>query len=423
MKTQKILNYLKNKKIIIYGAGKIGKRIYQSLLSFGFKIESFWDNNADKIPKFMKASILKPGTNSIPYKKRNEYIIIVTIFAKNISKNIASDLFKLGFSNVIYNRKIINSIIYQACKRNCDNHNFIFDLTTCHICPVPKDNNTCDIFNSYVTKKLAKGVASFSNKKERLIIPKIGILVSNKCTLTCKGCNHLRDLYKPGNCIEFTTKEILLSLNKIVESVDLINQITIVGGEAFLHPNLFEILEKILNLPKIGIVQIITNGTVIPKDRRLFNLMSHKKVIVEVSGYGDKIPKILQENVQKFLLELKKHKINYQYMNTLQWFDFGNFDKRPYTKKEHRQIYTSCCFISNDIFNGKLHKCSRSVFANYLGKIPDYQDDYIDLHKYSRENLRSKLIEYLNNKYPKVCLHCNGVSTVTHDVGFQVHKK
>lgn len=423
MKTQNFLDIFKNKRIIIFGAGKIGRRIYQSLQTFGLKTDFFWDNNADKIRKFARVSILKPEPNIIPVKKRQQYIIIVTIFAQNVSKDITNILCQTGYSQVIYDRKIINSIIYLACKQNLRNKKFSFNISTCQSCPVSKENSNCDIFSSNISQKFAKGVNNFLNKQDKLVVPKIGILISNKCTLTCKGCNHLRDLYRPGDVIEFTTDEILHSLKKIIESVDLINQVTVVGGEPFLHPDFFEIFKKILALPKIGIIQIITNGTVIPKNPRIFNLMSDKRVIVDVSGYGENIPRKFQENVKIFLDKLKKYKINHQYMNTLQWFDFGNFSKRKYTKKQHHHNYLSCCFISNDIFNGKLYKCSRSVFATYLGKIPDYPKDYIDLHKYTKDKLRRELIKFFHNEYLQVCLHCNGVSTLMPDVGSQIHKE
>lgn len=424
MKDQAILNLLNKKKIIIYGAGKIGKRILHSLRSFGYNIEFFWDKNAEIIEQFDKTPIIKPDFNSIPSGSRKDYIIIITIFAKNISKEISEKLAELGYLNVVHDRKIINTLIYQACSKAIANNKFSFDITTCHICPVPKENNTtCDILDNYIAEHLAKGTTAFSNKKEKLVMAKLGVLVSNKCNLTCKGCNHLRDLYKKGDAIEFTLAEILGDLKKVVDAVDLINQVVLVGGEAFLHAGLYDILEGILKLPKIGTVQIITNGTVKPRDPRLYNLMANERVIVEVSGYGDKIPRALQGNVSDFLSELKKHKVNHLPMNTLQWFDFGDFNERPYTSEQHRQVYISCCFISNDMFNGKIHKCSRSVFASHLKKIPDYADDYVDVRKHSKEQLRTKLFEFLANKWPKVCLHCNGTSTETVEVAAQVHKQ
>jgi len=423
MEIQDFFDLLNEKKIIIYGAGKIGKRVYQSLLPLGFKAALFWDRNADIIENFNKIPILKPDVHSIPLEQRNDYVMIVTIFAENVSYEISNNLSKIGYNNIIYDRKIINSLIYQACKRSVSDNNFIFDITTCHICPVKDQKGGCDIFDDYVAKKIAKGVNTFSTTKENLIIPKLGILVSNRCNLSCKGCNHLLYLRKSKDNIDLTPEELLEDLTKIVEVSDLISKVVIVGGEAFIHPDLYIILKEILELPKIGIIHIITNGTIIPKNPDLFRLMSNKRIILEISNYGEKLSKKLQDNMKKFMLELDKYNVNYLCMNTLQWFDFGDFSKRFYSKERHHNIYKTCCFVSNDLFKGRLYKCSRSVFGTFLGKIPNYTEDYVDIRNCPKEHLRNELINFLKNEFPEVCQHCNGTSTKTIEAGIQLHGK
>jgi len=423
MEIQDFSELLNRKKIIIYGAGKIGKRVYQSLSPFGFKTTLFWDENADIIENLNKTPILKPDFHSIPFKHRNDYVIIITIFAENISYKISSKLSKTGYNNVICDRNIINSLIYQACKISVSNNNFIFDITACHICPIKDQFEGCDIFDNNVAIKLAKGVETFSTDKEKLIIPKLGILVSNRCNLSCEGCNHLRYMYESKDNIDLTPEEILEDLTKIVEVSDLISKVVIVGGEAFIHPKLYIILKKILELPKIGLVHIITNGTIIPKNSDLFKLISNKRIILEISNYSKNLSKKLQDNMKKFMLELDKYNVNYLCMNTLQWFDFGNFGKRFYSKEQHHNIYKTCCFVSNDLFKGKLFKCSRSAFGTLLGEIPNYTEDYVDIRNCPKEHLRNELINFLKNEYPEVCQHCNGTSTKTIEAGIQLHGK
>ena len=422
MEIQDFFDFLNGKKIIIYGAGKIGKRVYQSLLLFGFRTDFFWDNNAELIENFDKISIIKPEVQSIPLEQRNDYVIIITIFAENISYEISSNLSKIGYNDVIYDRNIINSLIYHACKRSVSSNNFIFDLTTCHICPVKDQNGGCDIFDDYVAQKIAKGINNFLTSKEKLIIPKLGILVSNRCNLSCKGCNHLRYIYSKDN-IDLTPEELLEDLTKVVEVSDLISKVVIVGGEAFIHPNLYIILKEILELPKIGIIHIITNGTVKPKNPDLFRLISDKRIILEISNYGEELSKRLQDNMKKFMLELDKYNVNYLCMNTLQWFDFGDFSKRFYSKEQHHNIYKTCCFVSNDLFRGRLYKCSRSAFGTLLGEIPNYTEDYVDIRNCPKKHLRNELINFLKNEYPEVCQHCNGTSTKTIKAGIQINAK
>lgn len=362
MEIQNLLNWLRTKKVIIYGAGKVGKSIERSLLHFGIKSQ-FWD---DTIVGYE------------PYKllEEDDYVIIMAIYSEEICRKIAFDL---CYKNIITRRELINSLISQACSK--------FDLISCHMCPIPK--NECDIF-----------VETFTKKKE-LIIPTLGILVSNRCNLSCEGCNHLRYLYSAKDNIESTSEEIIEDLKKIIDVSDLICKVVVVGGEAFLHPKIFEILKEIKGLLKIGFIHIITNGTVIPSDN-VFRIMSDDKIILEISNY--KLSKKLQNNKKKFIKKLEKYNVNYLIMDNLQWYDFGNFNKRSHTKHPYKE----CCFISNEIFNGKMHKCSRSTFATHLGLIPDYSKDYIDIRKAT--DLKESLIKFLRNQTPKVCLHCNGTT-------------
>lgn len=401
MENQAIHDLLIGKKIIIYGAGRIGRRIFSSLNLRGYKIEFFWDRNAKIDDTIEGVPVFKNDPNSISFKERSKYIIFVTISAKEVSREMAGRLTRWGYT-AIHDREIINSIIYRTCEIAVANGTFVFDLKTCHHCSVPKENNdsSCNIFEGYLGRSNTSGLA----------IAKVGLLVSNRCNLTCKGCNHLIDLKEPGDNLEFTPDELLGDLRRIVEVTDLINRVTVVGGEAFLHPKLYEIIERILELPRIGYVEIITSGTIKPRDPRLWELMANKRIIVQISGYGTEISEALGRNVEYFISELEKHAVSYDYMHSLQWFNFGDFSQRSYSREEHYNVYRTCCSVSNDIFKGKLWKCSRSAVGTHQGRLADYPNDYVDLRKYSGENLRRELNRFLDNEYPSACMQCNGAS-------------
>lgn len=420
--TQAFVDDLKAKKVLIYGAGKIGKRLNQSLIYFGIGTAIFWDKNASIIKKVDGKKVVEPQPESL--QDKDAYFVIVTIFSENVSRMIGDGFQKAGLKNITYDQKKIKSLIYFECWSQIKEKQFIFDYKTCHICPVSKNiDNPCDIFSDYVARN--QGITDSKLKdNERFVVSSMGVLVTNRCNLTCEGCNHFRDLYTPSDNIVIEKDAILYDLSKVIESVDFIEKVVIVGGEAFVHKDIYEIISRVMNLPKIGIVEIITNGTILPKDDRIFDLLaSDNRVVVEISGYGDNIAGRLQNNVKAYLAKLEHYKISHQYLEVLEWFDFGGFEHRGFSKEEHRRIYKTCCFISNDLFDGKLYKCSRSVFGARLGKIPDYPADYVDVRATSSDNLRSKLIAFIKNEYPAVCQHCNGTSEERIPAGFQVRKK
>lgn len=412
-----LIDFVKGKKVIIYGAGKIGAKVIQSLREFDIEPLFYWDKNASTLRKAAGLEVKLPDPESL--ENKDEYVVIVTIYAEAVSAQIGRMLSENGFKNIVYKRQDLNSIIYSRCVAKKSKNEFKFDRFTCHICPVSKDNDLpCDIYNKAILENVVKHKNTHEEKP--FIMPSMGILVTNFCNLTCVGCNHLRDLYKPSDNKIIPTEVILHDLSKVVDAVDMIEKVVIVGGESFFHKDILNIVKGIMTMPKIGLVQIITNGTMLPKTDEIFEILHSDRVMVEVSAYEGEINSKLQGNVETFISKLEKYNVNYQYQKTLEWFDFGGFEHRNFTKKEHRKVYKTCCFISNDMFDGKIFKCSRSVFGTKLGKIPDYKQDYVDVREFSGRELREKINEFLNFEFPEVCQHCNGTSELRIPAGVQV---
>ena len=73
------------------------------------------------------------------------------------------------------------------------------------------------------------------------------------------------------------------------------------GGELFLHPQIKEILEFVLQIKNFGFIQIYTNGNFIPSNMEdLLPLLKDKRISLNISDYGENINKKLYENTIKF---------------------------------------------------------------------------------------------------------------------------
>ncbi len=418
----RIVDELRGKKIVIYGAGKIGERVCRFFSHFGIPVSFFWDAKAELIREVGTLPVLKPDFQQIPPEDRERYFVIVTVFSENICHMIQDKLLEAGFCNTIMDRKFVDSLIYFKCKMDVYEKKFHFNLTTCFFCPNARGSESrCEIFDDNVKKMLITNKLNL-DRKNALVIPSMGVLISTRCDLRCKGCNHLREYYKPSDNFDIETARIFDDLGKVLNAVDFVYTLVIVGGESFLHKDFENIIDRALRLPKVGIVHIITNGTVVPKNERAFELLSSPRVIVEISGYGDKIPKKLQENIKLFIEKMDRFHVNYRYREQMQWFDFGDFEDRGYSREELFRVYSSCICVSNDLFDGKLHKCSRSVFGTYLGKIPDFRSDYVDVRRTSKEDMRMELSEFFGKKYAEACRFCNGTSTATIEAGEQIRE-
>jgi organic radical activating enzyme len=409
-----LVRYLSGKKIILYGAGKISRSIIDASKKLGIDIDQIWDNKCDQLDDI---EAIKPDLSST---EKNESVIIVTIFAQKVSEQIRNELSAQGFQNILFRRAVINKLLYSVCEAEVQDGTYLYDLDKCHRCPVSKDlEQRCDIYDQSVKK-------SFLHTKREgstgIIIPSMGILVSNKCNLTCQGCNQLRDQYVPADYLDIKADEVISDTRKLCSAVDQIEKVVIVGGEAFLHKDINKILKEILSIENIGIIQLITNGTVIPKNSEIFELMSNPRIKLEVSGYGEHLSEKLQQNVKIFLAKLTEHHVNYDYVKTLQWFDFGGFEKRNYSNEQWQDTYNTCCFISNDLFNGELHKCARSVFGKHLHKVSAFHTDYVNVRTMSANALTEAMRAFLDNTKPQICQYCNGTSATTIEAGIQVDK-
>lgn len=387
---------------------------------FGLEVAYFWDIRADVVgAELDRTPVRKPEFAALSTAERNSSVVVVTVFAENVAERIRDELGRAGYPHVIAERAFISRLLHGECTTRGDAGRFEFDLETCHICPVVSDTrNRCDIFDGYVRRNFARGL--ISDVEPELVVPSVGVLVSNKCTLTCVGCNHLRDHYRPADNVDLPAERILADLEKFLAAVDMVNKLVVVGGESMLHPDIASILEGIMALPKVGVVQVITNGTVIPKDPRIFELLASPRVVVEISGYGEHIPTKFQRNVEAFIGRLEAYGIHHRYTRTLQWFDFGGFGQRGYSEVELKRVFDTCCFISNDIFDGRMYKCSRSAYGTFIGKIPDYPGDYVDIRNLPVPALRERVKTFLAMDRAAVCQHCNGASNVIIVAGRQV---
>lgn len=404
-----LMDWLRSRPNVIYGAGKIGSTLARALKSQGIQILEYWDNKAT----------LGAGPENIPIKRppdnlsKLEYNVIVTIFAPSIRWNIANDLRYQGLRHVMASLEPLELLFKNICEYEELQGKYHFDLLRCHQCPASKNTGArCALYEKHTTQALVAGL------ENPLVIPSMGLLVHNKCNLTCVGCNHLRDLYKPSDNIGITASTLISDMDTILDAVDAIERVVVVGGEALLHKELPSILGYILAQPRIGSIQLITNGTVpVPDD--LIAMLNHPKIVVEVSGYGSRIALPLQKNLNRFLDKLSSYNVCFQHVQSLQWFDFGDFRHRQLEPHKLEEIYRKCCFVSNDLFDGKLHKCSRSVFAQRLGHIPNYPQDYVDIRHTPSHLLRDRIREFLLLDKPEVCQHCNGTSELVIPAGIQ----
>ena len=233
-------------------------------------------------------------------------------------------------------------------------------------------------------------------ERSALVMPYMTMLVTSKCSLRCRDCNNLIPLCNGGRTLG--VNQILSDLRAIGEAVECCICVNITGGEPFLHPDLGAILREVTSYDRFLFVEVITNGTILPKAEWV-EYLKHPKVIVKVSEY----PGYTKTNaVEEFF---KRHDIRFQIRPDLQWVTSGGIKRRNKQYEEIVNEYLRCWSgkYCKSIWEGRLYACARAAFLHDI-KASDHVSDYVELHS---ERLKEDLMNHMLSPYADACDFCD----------------
>lgn len=225
------------------------------------------------------------------------------------------------------------------------------------------------------------------------------IPITTKCSLRCKNCSNIIPYYKcPG---DYDKNNLIRSIKMFLKCINHIVYIRVLGGEPFLSNNLKDVILLLLKSNKVQRIEIVTNGTIMIKDKKLIKLLQNNKVIVCISKY----PHV---DSSKLIQMLKNNSIRYRIDHMKYWMDYGRPVRREKSKKELRRQFSRCSHICHSLVNGQVHLCPRSSHGTDLGIIQNNSDDYLDLldNSTSIQEKRDKLNGLLKKKYIDACRYC-----------------
>lgn len=143
------------------------------------------------------------------------------------------------------------------------------------------------------------------------------------CNLNCKDCADLLPWQK--NC-HYDYDLLMQDLGKVLQAIDFLEEVLLGGGEIFLYPHMYDIVNYCINENKIGKVVIVTNGTMKPTEQ-LLELFKNPKVVVRVSGYGEDIVPQRKELIEV----LEKENVQIHNLEGMIWRDVGGPECRNRT--------------------------------------------------------------------------------------------
>lgn len=91
---------IENKKIFLYGAGNIGKKMAGILKEYNVNLLGFIDRNSQLPKKILNLNLYSPEEEKLNEYKEEAYIILAGLFHLKQCEEIKSYLIKLGFKNI-----------------------------------------------------------------------------------------------------------------------------------------------------------------------------------------------------------------------------------------------------------------------------------------------------------------------------------
>ena len=320
--------------IILYGAGKIGKRVLERTKEYeGINVIGFADTY--KKGEYEGYPIIELQQEIETFA---ETPVVLTLggFVET-RREVYQHLKKIG----------IRHIYYYWNKAYCSGDDFLRDEC---ILLEPKSENV-------------------------LFYAEMSII--DYCNLNCKGCNHYAAIF-PKQLPDIETR--LDDVRRIKDLYDEVIEFGLIGGEPLLNPEVDLYIERVKELLPNTKLQMVTNGLLIPAiSEGVLQCIKEYGVLVVISEY---VP--TSKMINKITDRLREFEIDYEIRSV----DVKKkFYKTLSLKKD--SIYPKKCISlgCTNICDGKIARCPTALYINKLNQrfgtdfpsegvyqLSDYQD-------------------------------------------------
>lgn len=255
--------------------------------------------------------------------------------------------------------------------------------------------------------------------KDTLNMTNITMLITSNCTLKCKLCATYTSCHPHPEHYDYHV--LTTSLARYFDCVDKeIGILTLSGGEPLMHPQLPEFLTFVSQYAeKVKMIEIITNGTIVPNDRLVDAMRSCEKLNLMIDNYGED----LSVNLVPLTNKLDENDISYRVRNYTQedahfggWIDVSDFSEKNRTEAEIEDIFRRCAYNNihkniDFIINGKVYMCY--VNHDALPEVEELPEESVDLlnMRTTNEEIAAAVSNLRNHRFLLACKNCNGYLT------------
>ena len=376
----------KDSKLLIYGAGNVGKAYVDQIKSTEYSKDVQWvdSNYLDYDGTEYDGEVKAPDSVNYTYI---DYAVIA-IANPNTAKEIRAYLINKGVEarHIVWRDSVCEPVKFSEYKKRVIR---------------PARSLIYDMLSRKGKEYLDKEIVDIVEKNKGVIIPRLVVIITTKCTLKCRHCCNLIPHYGKGS-YNLPLNELVEDIKRIMAAVDYCVSLELIGGEPFLYPDLAKLLEEVLSLDKILEIELTTNATFIPSTNVL-QLLKHPKIYVRISEYPN------LEKQSTVIGALKKNGIHCSVARDMVWKDWGEPVNHGRTYDQLKLIYNQCSvsLTCKTLLNGKIYACARAAHLHDLKYCID--NEYVDVR--SSERLGDDIKEFFLRNISHSCNYCTLVDS------------
>jgi len=389
---------LSGKRIIFYGAGTVGRVMYQLLKELGIVVDYAVDQRWEKVTFPEEVKVYSPEYLAEHWRDCRNCQMIVTV-NRDLYSEILENLKSQGVSTdeVVCGHEIHMVAQSAWCLLKAYERRNI-ELKNCYECT--NLDNTCGSLNQYLRIKNGFQDMGQGTRAVRMI----GYALGNICTLHCRNCCELVPYMSASIKKMVPAEHVIRDIQHLSSACNFLTLLEFVGGEPFLHLGLPEILEAVLKIRNIGVIHIFTNGTVVPSDA-LCERLRDNRITVYISNYQATLPEDKLRAIAQTNQKLKAYEVNCFFGKKQNWMDFSGFELVN-TEDELEEVFEACFLHNcNRLQDGKLYVCAHQYAGIKLGKLEE-NGETLSIHDYSSEELARELERLKAWKTIDACRYC-----------------
>lgn len=247
---------------------------------------------------------------------------------------------------------------------------------------------------------------------DKLYLSDVTYMITEKCSLKCKNCNAFIPMIKDPKHVDINS--IIESFEIFFKWVDKVNVLGLVGGDAMMHPDFYQVVDSIASRyysDRIENIEIYSNAVIVP-DEKIISLFKKYDMFYRFTDYRPYTER--KQKIEQVVELLENNKIKYDHVKFVKWCDSGYPQQSNGIIGDENLVhfYDNCDRRTcHGLVQGKVINCSMGYGAELIGYNELMQSDYFDLKIFNFER-KKELMEYMlgysEKGYLSYCKKCNG---------------